>query len=68
MQMTSVETRRDCQRCPRCAGPMFRDYDSGRLALLCLLCGEYTFPSLPRRLTAKARQAAARAVARRLAS
>ncbi len=41
------------QRCPRCHGPMFRDYDSARPALLCLLCGEYLFASPPRRPTVR---------------
>jgi hypothetical protein len=49
MAGTIVEQSTGVRRCPRCQGPMFRDDDSRRLALLCLLCGEYQFPSPPRR-------------------
>ncbi len=37
------------RRCARCHGPMFRDDDDVHVAFLCLLCGEYEFPSPPRR-------------------
>jgi hypothetical protein len=68
MPMPPVVTPRDTQRCPRCAGPMFRDYDIARLAFLCLLCGEYAFPSPPPRLVGRDRQAAAPAGSRRQVS
>jgi hypothetical protein len=65
MQTSLADTRPLSGRCPRCQGPMFRDYDSARWALLCLLCGEYTFPSTPRRLQVGKRLRAIAGVATR---
>ncbi len=48
METTLLDKARTVERCPRCNGPMFADYDGRYSAFLCLLCGEYVFPEPPR--------------------
>jgi hypothetical protein len=63
MPVTVTDANPGLRRCPRCHGPMFKDDDSARLALLCLLCGEYLFPSPPPRRPTVRRADPARRVA-----
>jgi hypothetical protein len=48
--MALTQTATPPERCPRCAGPMYRDYTN---EYTCLYCGEHVFGAVPPRPAVK---------------